>query len=101
MKDLNDIGKKEIEMRKVRKRDALRIALRSLKLPKLRESEKLFYAGLIVLVMSIAFAAILTELTQNLILGLLLFIVGFLICRWFTEASDVMEKWEEWETEEK
>ena len=101
MKDLNDIGKEEMGMRKARKRDALRIALRSLRFPKLRESEKLFYAGLIVLVMSIAIAAILTELTQNLILGLLLFIAGFLICRWFTEASDVMEKWEEWGAEEK
>ena len=93
MKDLNDIGKEEIGTRKVRKRDALKVALRSLRLPKFSESDKLYYTGLIIVFMSIAFAMILTILTKNLV-WIFLIVVGYLICLWFIKASEVMDEWE-------
>jgi len=89
------LRRRKMGMRKVKKRDALRAALRSLlRLPELSESEKLVYAGLITLVMSVVFALILMMLTEN-VLWILLIVAGCLICLWFCEASEVMNEWEE------
>ena len=77
----------------MRKRDALKIALRSLRLPKLSESEKLFYAGLSILFTFVCLGSILTTLTRN-VLWLLTFIVGFLISLWFNKASEIIDEWE-------
>jgi len=74
----------------MRKRDALRMALR---LPKLRESDKLLYTGLTILFISAILASDLVISTGNLI-WIFILIVGFLIFVWFGKASEIMRDWE-------
>ena len=77
----------------MRKRDALKIALRSMRFPKLNESDKLFYAGLTILStpgLSSSFLAIMTKDA----LWFLIFAVGFMIHLWFAKAAQIMDEWE-------
>jgi len=80
----------------MRKRDALKMALWSLKLPKLSESEKLLYAGITAFLVGATFAIILTALTKNVVWVSLL-VIGCLIFAWFGRASEIMDEWE-WKT---
>ena len=75
----------------MRKRDALKIVLRNLKLPRLKEWEKLLYAGLTITISFTILGVGLTMYTGNWIWSLLA-PVGFLIYTWFAEAGMVMRK---------
>ena len=75
----------------MRKRDALRIALRNLKLPKLEEWEKLLYAGAAILFVCIAFGVGLMIRTSNLAWGSIA-VAGILIYLWFGRASMIMRE---------
>jgi len=77
----------------MRKRDALRIALRNLKLPKLEEWEKLLYAGAAILFVCIAFGVGLMIRTSNLAWGSIA-VAGVLIYLWFGRASMIMREYE-------
>ena len=77
----------------MKKHDALKMALWSIRFPKLSESEKLLYAGIAALLISVTFAIILTALTKNVIWVSLL-VIGYLICIWFGKASEIMDEWE-------
>jgi len=73
----------------MRKRDALRIALRP---PKLEEWDKLILAGLIILSISALLASILIILTRNFAWSFLL-LVGFFTFLWFAKAGAIMKEW--------
>ena len=74
----------------MRKRDALRMALR---LPEVPESEKLYSAGLGILAVSSLLALVLMMFTCNWA-WFLLFVVGVLIFAWFRRASEIVFEWE-------
>ena len=78
----------------MRKRDALRMALRLPKFPKLEEWEKLLYAGFTITISSTILGVGLTMYTGNWIWSLLA-VAGFLIYTWFTEASLILREAEE------
>jgi len=73
----------------MRKRDALRIALRP---PKLEEWEKLHLAGMAILSISALLASVLMLLTRDF-MWIILFLAGLLIYLWFREASLIMREW--------
>jgi len=77
----------------MRKRDALKIALQSLRLPKLSESDKLFYAGITILSASGLSSSFLAILTKDA-LWFLIFTAGFPIYLWFVKAAQIMDEWE-------
>ena len=77
----------------MRKRDALKIALHSLRLPKLSESEKLFWIGFIILLASMLLSLALILLTRN-IAWISILVVGCFIGAWFGKASEIMDEWE-------
>ena len=74
----------------MRKRDALRMALR---FPEIPESEKLYSVGLAILAVSSLLALILMMFTCNWA-WFFLFVVGVLIFAWFRRASEIMFEWE-------
>ena len=77
----------------MRKRDALKIALRSLRLPKLSESDKLFWIGFIISLASMLLSLALILLTRN-IAWISVLVVGCFIGAWFNKASEIMDEWE-------
>ena len=70
----------------MRKRDALRMALKLPRLPKLEEWEKLLYAGAALLFSFALSGATLVVRTKNPAWGILI-AIGFAIYIWFSRAS--------------
>lgn len=75
----------------MRKRDALRMALHLPEFPKLKEWEKLLYAGVAILVSMTALGLGLVIRTGNIFWGLLA-AAGFFIYTWFAEASIILRE---------